>query len=550
MFSGTCHKIWKLLYCILLKLRILEAFRRRGVAQFNFPLFFVGANLNYPVEYTGLAGGDQKVADCKQYSPANAASTQAQFVGSIVVVALSNKRRIAEFQITMSGRFHVVICASERNKILIQTDNHLPMITSEHVGEDVDAMCECLKRSIMAEFGLIYLRIEGAEIDSVFTLTLVIFDVDSTSLLRSPEKHNWLPQSVADTVSVSPPSNAVVRYLKEFKEFGLNVNGDRLFPYSCPGWFDMAKSWMNKKLEDLGHDVESLKQKRNGRSSYIICARARSGAKFYMKAFLPRSFNKEVTVSCALAETMPETFSKPLTVDNVRQWMLMSDYGTALEWHECLWETNPELVKRILCAWPEIQKKSIPNIDKLGGLGIPVYDGLRYEQSVHEMLNDPEYIEAQWEGMTEEERIEYGKEGYKKEVMKYVNRLWEKLSEYKVPLTLVHGDLNAVNVIPDGIGNFRFIDFACTSVSVPLVDACYFMIACDGESGDPYFYLELWTEYESMERRRELVTVVEDLGKVELQLMAYCDYKKAQPDTRSSDLSYLSQTWCSKFSRY
>eukprot|EP00171_Calliarthron_tuberculosum_P002788 IDg2788t1 len=66
-----------------------------------------------------------------------------------------------------------------------------------------------------------------------------------------------------------------------------------------------------------------------------------------------------------------------------------------------------------------------------------------------------------------------------------------------IPMTIVHGDLNVMNIIVDADEKEKitFIDFAYTLVSHPFIDFAYFVSSVEAEDGDMEDYLRLWMEY-------------------------------------------------------
>ena len=93
----------------------------------------------------------------------------------------------------------------------------------------------------------------------------------------------------------------------------------------------------------------------------------------------------------------------------------------------------------------------------------------------------------------------------------HLQRVCDKLSDFAVPISLVHGDLNPVNAIVSENDELKYIDFAFSCVSYPFLDALNFAHACGATKEDLGFYLKMWAECESVERLEELLTIVDDV---------------------------------------
>lgn len=70
------------------------------------------------------------------------------------------------------------------------------------------------------------------------------------------------------------------------------------------------------------------------------------------------------------------------------------------------------------------------------------------------------------------------------------------VEELNLPLCLVHGDLQAVNIVKRADGGCTFFDFEGAIVSYPLLDALDFLFICKQYEEvlfeDISFYFELW----------------------------------------------------------
>ena len=115
--------------------------------------------------------------------------------------------------------------------------------------------------------------------------------------------------------------------------------------------------------------------------------------------------------------------------------------------------------------------------------------------------------------------------------MDHVQRICDGFKKHKVPLTLVHGDLDPANIVKSPEGGYRFLDFGYTCISFPFIDA-----ACLGdlprvvepEFDGLDFYLEMWTMYEPLPRLRELLALANEFFGVLLMLRGYQIFRNAE----------------------
>ncbi|KAI0558546.1 Protein kinase-like protein [Gracilaria domingensis] len=222
----------------------------------------------------------------------------------------------------------------------------------------------------------------------------------------------------------------------------------------------------------------------------------------------------EVKVTWALCEVMPEEFQKPIAVEFDLGWMLTRNYGTTLPYRH--FEDDFDVAKQVLCHWAEIQKKSVAKVQELQKMGVAKVDGKAMKAGVNRVMEDPAWFKAQREEMDEEQLEQYYDEReYKSKYRKYLERLFEKVEGYRVPLALVNGDLESVNTIIGENQKCTFIDMFHTQISFPFMDVVSFPIKCGSglslHDFDLDFYLEYWTEYETMERLRELLSLVDEV---------------------------------------
>eukprot|EP00178_Gracilaria_changii_P014279 TRINITY_DN40369_c0_g1_i1.p1 TRINITY_DN40369_c0_g1~~TRINITY_DN40369_c0_g1_i1.p1 ORF type:complete len:460 (+),score=45.31 TRINITY_DN40369_c0_g1_i1:1128-2507(+) len=426
----------------------------------------------------------------------------------------------------------------------------------EYVCAPVHDLCDMIRREMHLGFTILYLRkIYQAQAGFGQLRTLVLFEVDTDSTdLQLPYGLVWTPKHEATRITGQPTSPLISEFLLEYSKRGVRAKEERLYPYSKSGWFKRAREWIFSNLGRYEEEkVMTVSQVTLNTQGSVLCATTRTNCKYFMKAVPPNGINEEVVVSCAIAMVFPDVFWKPLAVDYVRRWMLMRDYGIPLGHGDCLMssEMGSQRMRKILLEWSLLQKRAIEKKGALVRLGVPVWDESLVLQEVQKMMGDPVWYDMQKTGMNEDELLRFGNESeYKESYAAYVKRLFMRLNGFDVPFSLVHGDLNPVNVIIQENQACLFFDFSLTCISVPFIDAIRFISLCGGRKDDLDFYLEQWTEFESMDRLRKLLDVVDDLDEVLSLLILYQSYLTSEDVLKDSTRQELSFSVCHTFSKY
>lgn len=320
----------------------------------------------------------------------------------------------------------------------------------------------------------------------------------------------WKSGVTGDQVLVRPPTPSVVEYMREHavREGGIAEDVER--PYANPEWFDKAIMWIVNVLKDEADGYRFSQLVCNSQSCVVRVVAPNSDV-FYMKT-VAASRSDEVRVTCSLAKALPDHFHHPVAVDLERRWMLMKDYGSHMEDTECgcVENSGSKEVRSILLAWSATPKESVAKVTELRSLGVPVVDGPDICRRAEVMMNDPEWYKAQREGTVEERyEIRHSESEYKEAYRKFVDKQIRKLGEFQSPMALVHGDLNPVNVIESPAEKSAFFNFGESSISFPFLNAIQFAAVCICDLADMDYYLQEWTEFESLERLRELLQIVD-----------------------------------------
>jgi aminoglycoside phosphotransferase (APT) family kinase protein len=188
----------------------------------------------------------------------------------------------------------------------------------------------------------------------------------------------------------------------------------------------------------------------------------------------------------------------PLSLERERYWMLLADFGAPLEEKASL--ADKESLFR---TFGQIQIAAAAQVDELLAMGCLDRRLDRLAAQIEPLLNDPEATAE-----LDENEI--------KQLQALIPQLkarCDQLAGYKVPQTLVHGDLHTGNVTLYQ-GKLLFFDWTDACVAHPFFDV---MLTINWENDLELQtrlrdqYLALWTTYEPMAHLFELWALAQPL---------------------------------------
>lgn len=397
---------------------------------------------------------------------------------------------------------HVLLVDCRNATFLVTGDFYLPKVDFEgsHCA-DVEGLCATVEALIEKVHRVVFLRPEAEIVypewnDSLLP-SLLIFEVLPSSAVQKIPSFQWSSYENAHNVIVSPKNAKILEYLHEFRQKGLEVHSSRLWPYSRAGWYGQACQWMtceitrtaNKRLTEIAkisvHD-----------GGCVLRGRSREGDRFYMKGVNPDK-HAEVKVAQALSEFIPDAFPRPLASDEQRGFLLMNDYGNTMCAEECSVNTNQKRFQHVLLEWARIQKASLPFVSELKKAGVPTRDADYFRDKVQQITSDNFWFQSQLRVIRQENRREYSHGEYKRKYIEHASGVLAKIEELQWPLSVIHGDLNPVNVTMSKSGTFTFFDYEYTAVGYGFVDALDFGFSCNRTETlhDIKLYFNEWTDF-------------------------------------------------------
>jgi hypothetical protein len=272
-------------------------------------------------------------------------------------------------------------------------------------------------------------------------------------------------------------------------------------PWARPGWFQTACAWMREQLTERGYIVTTpiVQTKSWGISCLLRVGTDRGDVYFKVSTMLPL-FGNEPTLLRAISERYTDAVPAPIAIQPEERWMLMEDFGPALRSSASLekWEVAVQ-------RFGQLQLHTATQIDELLAIGCLDRRLDILESQIDPLLADDEALSP----MTTDEIAKIRSLGPRLKAM------CRDLARYRVPYSLNHGDLHSGNITAQTV---RFFDWTDACIAHPFLDLTTVVVDVD-ELKEPtarerivQLYLELWTEYEPIERLREMWRLAEPLG--------------------------------------
>ena len=275
-------------------------------------------------------------------------------------------------------------------------------------------------------------------------------------------------------------------------------------PWARLGWFAAAQSWMESQLDRLDMiRMAPIEQVRTWGISCILRVRTMSGD-VYLKVSSTRPlFAREAVLVQALATLFPDRVPVLLAIDAERGMMLLADFG-----HELRGNTDVQSWENALCTFARLQRKSTAYVEELLTQGCR--DRRLDTLAVHMeyLLGDAEALSA----LQPEEVVQL------RRLVPRLRAMCDELGAYRVPTTLVHGDLHPGNIAVCN-DTFVFFDWTDACVAHPFFDLSHMLLETRLLT-DPNVahdrlleaYLDVWTHCEPKHRLRQAWTLARPLA--------------------------------------
>lgn len=308
----------------------------------------------------------------------------------------------------------------------------------------------------------------------------------------------WIKHEILASLPLALPSqrSAIEGYLAEIEEGKVPQLRP---PWARPGWFREAEVWIGQQLSRLGYTlVAPVEYVKSWGISCILRARTSAGDIYFKEATILPLFADEPSVTTVLARLFPDHVPVPLCIERKRRWMLLADFGQSVEQ---LGEDVPR--GEIFCLYAQLQIASAEHVDHLLAAGCLDRRLDRLSAQIDPLLKDIP-------GLSSVKAEEIQKIPSLAPTLK---EICSKLASYRVPETVVHGDLQMDNVALHE-GKVLFFDWTDSCISHPFLDM--FSIFFDEKNAQVRTnlrdeYLASWTRFEPTERLAEAWALAEPL---------------------------------------
>ena len=316
-----------------------------------------------------------------------------------------------------------------------------------------------------------------------------IYVIENNHSITKLDTGSWIDLTNLQNLSLKFPEHKLV-----IEEYLTEIETDNIPelrpPWAKTGWLDCASRWIETELLDLNYQqlapVECIK---TWGISCILRVRTNHGNLYLKEASTLPLFCNEPVVTQELKKLFPEYIPTVLSINSERHWMLLADFG------EPIGRNSPVKIKKdVYRLLAQIQIKSVEHIDNLLNVGCLDRRLGKLATQVDDLFNDEIVL-----SLLKEAEI-----NQLNSLAPYLKNLCSQLAEYKIPQTLVHGDLHLGNVALDK-DNYLLFDWTDSCIAHPFFDMFLFYFRRSYNPLAPIKsirdeYLNQWTVYESKSR--------------------------------------------------
>lgn len=322
-----------------------------------------------------------------------------------------------------------------------------------------------------------------------------LYDIPGDALGNVVGDGQWMDAATLQSLSLAQPEQRapLLNYLAE--NAAHDAIDPRRSPWARPGWFATASAWITAATHELGRTPSgAIEQLRNWSISSLLVAPTTDGSGdsrlFFKAAAALPLFVNEPALTQTLAALFPMHIPTPLKIDRDQRWMLMEDFGTHT------WDEDNIDLAPILVAYGTLQRASAQHLDALYAAGCIDRRLNVLATQIDALIADPTTQSA----LTADEHAELAA------LAPTLKARCAEVAAYNLPATLLHGDLHLGNITQRG-HEYIFFDWTDAAISFPFLDLFQLYFDFDAtEARDRWrdAYLELWVEYASPARLREV----------------------------------------------
>ena len=289
----------------------------------------------------------------------------------------------------------------------------------------------------------------------------------------------------------------IVKRVTKFLEKDLTGMTTLWQPRFRYGWHDKALTWMKAVIASDGGEARGkFRQYRFDGACTILTVETNSG-KYFLKG--TDSGSGEVDMTACVSKVMPDRTLDVVSVSNELQSVISRELNVLKDCDQSI--TKEEC----LTFLGRLQLDSLHHLEKLEAGGFQVLGPRELCNAVDSWIVDEDLIEGQPYLM-----------GVYAELAPKLKAEVERLQEYNIPLTITHGDFASRNLGlkkgRDGSQQLVVFDWQFGAISHPFLDLREIHEEQRISEEERRSYLEMWTEYEPLERCEELYEIAHRLG--------------------------------------
>jgi Phosphotransferase enzyme family len=423
---------------------------------------------------------------------------------------------------------------SEPSVLMLPTEHGWSLLHLQYAGRMRLANVEPLQQIVAQSLGLSATALRCVSSHTAHQQLEAIFSLENHCPgWRPPARWRWVTREALAAIPLAVPAHRVVLETCLAEAETDTIPALRA-PWARRGWFAQAQAWIATQLARLDYVfVPPLTQVRNWGISCVLRVRTFTGD-LYLKAASTRPlFAREAVLVQELAARYPAYMPLPVALDHHQNWLLLADVGPDLRS-----TPDSQVWAEALYTFGRLQRATATQVDDLLGLGCRDRR-LETMQAHLETLVQNAEVAAQLQA-DEQMQLHH--------LVPRLTAMSHALADYRVPYTLVHGDLHPGN-IAHYQGSYRFFDWTDACIAHPFFDVLpillHTQVLPDAASACAHMldsYLELWTAYEPLERLRQVWALAQPLGALH-QAISYAHIVAGLEATAKHELAWGISYW-------
>ncbi|MDQ3004781.1 MAG: aminoglycoside phosphotransferase family protein [Chloroflexota bacterium] len=239
---------------------------------------------------------------------------------------------------------------------------------------------------------------------------------------------------------------------------------ERRAPWAIPGWHAKVEHWIANQVAHLGRGAAiSIQPIKSWSISCVLKVTTETGDLYFKMARDLPLFVNEGAVLARLVELYPDRLPMPVALASKQGWMLLNDFGDSPDDDASL-----DQQAHLMQDFARLQIDSSRKIEALLAAGCKDRRLDVLLSQIEPLLDDELALRL----LDPEERRSL------KQVAPRLKSLIAELFSLSVPVTLLHGDLHAGNVILHE-NSFLYFDWTDAAVSHPFFDMIHILMEKD-----------------------------------------------------------------------